>query len=293
MALQFVALGVGLVGSILTYFATVNDDWAHSDVSGQVIESQKTTIGLWKQCLEVSTGLDSCDSYDNLLLGADAAEIVARFFCCFSVLFGFIAVAMFLMGMTCSQLGQSPGAKKKLRCTAGVLMLLGGALVLVSGSFMAYDVKQHFDHFTMRNAYGNGGYNNGFRGRREAPDADAVEQYLDNCSSPWIQCDESFCQGDAACEARFAGAKNGSKKGTRQFRTTQALVFGIGIFLAWIAGVLQITAGAIMMGQGCGSSDDESNYGGQSDYNYNAANIVNNNQYGGTGRSDNSRKQFV
>ena len=37
---------------------------------------------------------------------------------------------------------------------------------------MAYDVKQHFDHFTMRNAYGNGGYNNGFRGRREAPDAD-------------------------------------------------------------------------------------------------------------------------
>jgi len=74
MALQFVALGVGLVGSILSYFATVNDDWAHSDVSGQVIESQKTTIGLWKQCLEVSTGLDSCDSYDNLLLGADAAE---------------------------------------------------------------------------------------------------------------------------------------------------------------------------------------------------------------------------
>jgi len=293
MALQFVALGVGLIGSILSYFATVNDDWAHSDVSGQVIESQKTTIGLWKQCLEVSTGLDSCDSYDNLLLGADAAEIVARFFCCFSVLFGFVAVALFLMGMTCSQLGQSPGSKKKLRCTAGVLMLLGGALVLVSGSFMAYDVKQHFDHFTMRNAYGNGGYNNGFRGRRAAPDADAVEQYLDNCSSPWIQCDESFCQGDAACEARFAGAKNGSKKGTRQFRTTQALVFGIGIFLAWIAGVLQITAGAIMMGQGCGSNDDESNYGGQSDYNYNAANIVNNNQYGGTGRSDNSRKQFV
>ena len=52
----------------------VNDDWAHSDVSGQVLENQRTTIGLWKQCVEVGTGLDSCDHYDNLLLGADAAE---------------------------------------------------------------------------------------------------------------------------------------------------------------------------------------------------------------------------
>ena len=52
----------------------VNDDWAHSDVSGQVLENQRTTIGLWKQCVEVGTGLDSCDHYDNLLWGADAAE---------------------------------------------------------------------------------------------------------------------------------------------------------------------------------------------------------------------------
>ena len=38
---------------------------------------------------------------------------------------------------------------------------------------MAYDVKQHFDHFTMRNGYGGGGYNTGGFGRRrrEAPDA--------------------------------------------------------------------------------------------------------------------------
>ena len=56
-------------------------------------------------------------------------KVVARFFCCFSVLFGFVAVGMFLMGMTCSHLGQSPGSKKKLRCTAGVLMVLGGALI--------------------------------------------------------------------------------------------------------------------------------------------------------------------
>ena len=44
-----------------------------------------------------------------------------------------------------------------------------------------------------------------------------------------------------------------------------------------------------MMTQGCGGSDEEEY---QSDYNYNQGAIVNN-QYGGTQRSDNSRKQFV
>ena len=55
--------------------------------------------------------------------------VVARFFCCFAVLFGFVSVGLFLMGMTCSQLGQSAGSKKKLRCTAGILMILGGLLI--------------------------------------------------------------------------------------------------------------------------------------------------------------------
>ena len=74
MALQFVALGIGLLGSILAFFATISPRWTVSDVSGNVIENHKTTIGLWKQCQELGVGLTSCDSYDNLLLGADTAE---------------------------------------------------------------------------------------------------------------------------------------------------------------------------------------------------------------------------
>ena len=35
---------------------------------------------------------------------------------------------------------------------------------------MGYDVKQHYDHFTMRNFNGYNGMGNNFRGRREAPD---------------------------------------------------------------------------------------------------------------------------
>ena len=46
-----------------------------------------------------------------------------------------------------------------------------------------------------------------------------------------------------------------------------------------------------MMTQGCGGGNDEEDY--QSDYGYNQGNNIVNNQYGGTQRSDNSRKQFV
>ena len=47
-----------------------NHEWAKNDTSGSVIESLKTTVGLWARCTEVSTGHTSCDHYDNLLLGS-------------------------------------------------------------------------------------------------------------------------------------------------------------------------------------------------------------------------------
>jgi len=284
MALQFVGLGIGLLGSILAFFATISPRWAVSDVSSNVIESHKTIIGLWKQCQELGVGLQSCDSYDNLLLGADTAEVVARFFCVFAVLFGFIAVTIFIMGMTCAHLGQSGGTKKKMRCTAGVIMVLGGALILVSGGFMGYDVKKHFDHFSMRAMPYNQGYGRGRRDDELAAGASipaGLESYLDNClSNPYTNCN---CNGNKQCEDVLASRQGSVKKQARQFRTTQPLTFGSGIFMAWIAGALQLAAGGLMLTQGCGGGDEDENY--QSEYGYNQGQNIVNNDYNNSQRS--------
>ena len=49
--------------------------------------------------------------------------------------------------------------------------------------------------------------------------------------------------------------------------TNQKMVFGVGTFMAWIAGVIQMIGGGIMLAQSCGNEEEEydgydSQYGG-------------------------------
>ena len=96
--IQIAAFVLAIIGTIMAFFATgkqpenfrpkfrfqsfnlkflANHEWARNDTSGSVIESLKTTVGLWARCTEVSTGHTSCDHYDNLLLGS--VPILSKF----------------------------------------------------------------------------------------------------------------------------------------------------------------------------------------------------------------------
>jgi len=298
-ALQIIAALLGIVGTIIAYMATVNPEWAKSDVSGNVLETQKTTVGLWESCVHLTTGFDSCDKYDNLLLGSDKSHIIARFFCIMSIILGIFGTTVFIFGMTCAQLGSSPGAKRKMRCSSGVMILVGGALILIAGSFMGWDIVQHYERFRPSM-----NYNAGMRGRRsledvsfyrvardagdESVDGDSVmgsslDAFLDECSAPgsMIRCD---CGDSVECKDALAERERMAKKGRKQFKVNQALTFGIGCFLAWIGGAIQMAAGGIMLSQGCGGGDeeDEADYGGYNydnrSNNYNQGSIVNNQQ---------------
>jgi hypothetical protein len=68
---QIAALAFAIIGTIISCLATVNERWAKSDVSGQVMESIKYTMGLWSTCQEATTGHNTCDTFDSLLLGAE------------------------------------------------------------------------------------------------------------------------------------------------------------------------------------------------------------------------------
>jgi len=127
--IQIAALILAILGTVLAYFATINHEWAKNDTSGSVIESLKTTVGLWARCTEVSTGHNTCDHYDNLLLGSVPILVVARLFCILSLLLGTIGAVIFLTGMSCTQLGSTPAAKKKMRMTSGIMEAIGGILI--------------------------------------------------------------------------------------------------------------------------------------------------------------------
>ena len=55
--------------------------------------------------------------------------VVARLFCCLSLLAGTIGAVIFLVGMSCTNLGSAPAAKRKMRLTSGIMTGIGGILI--------------------------------------------------------------------------------------------------------------------------------------------------------------------
>lgn len=289
--IQIAALALTLIGTIIGYFATTNHEWAKNDTSGSVIESLKTSVGLWARCTEVSTGHNTCDHYDNLLLGSEPVLVVARLFCIVSLICGTIASIIFLTGMSCSNLGSSPPAKRKMRLGSGIMVCVGGLLILIAGSFMGVYITNHYwdrnAHFRQPAA----GYNAysqpasaGFFGRKrregdyeyettydgdEVAKDDALESYIQFLKEhPHL---EANCEGNTACEAAVT-------KQIRVLPTNQAMVFGVGTFMAWIAGIIQLLGGGIMLSQGCGKDEEYNEYGESSYGGYQQGIVKNNTQ---------------
>jgi len=304
--IQIAALVLTIIGTILAYFATMNHEWAKNDTSGSVIESLKTSVGLWARCTEVSTGHNTCDHYDNLLLGSVPILVVARLFCVLSLLAGTIGAVIFLTGMSCTNLGSTPAAKKKMRMTSGIMTAIGGILILIAGIFMGvYIVRHYWDQnaYFRQPAQGYQAYSQpnsaGFFGRkrrqvddyedeyaseipktdREKADDDALNSYIE-----FLKTHPNFepnCEGNAKCEAAVS-------KQIRVLPTNQKMVFGVGTFMAWIAGVIQMIGGGIMLYQSCGSDEEQEYDGYDSQYGGYQQGIVKGNTgstQGGAGRN--------
>jgi len=279
--IQIAAFALAIIGTIIAFFATTNHEWAKNDTSGSVIESLKTTVGLWARCTEVSTGHTSCDHYDNLLLGSVPILVVARLFCVLSLILGVIGAIIFLTGMSCTQLGSTPGAKKKMRLTSGIMEAIAGVLILIAGIFMGvYIVRHYWDQsaYFRQPAQGYQAYSSpntaSFFGRKRR-DTDYEDVYADETGAEKAETDaltsyieflkthphfEPNCEGNTECEAAVS-------KQIRVLPTNQKMVFGVGTFMAWIAGVIQMIGGGIMLAQSCGNDEEEydgydSQYGG-------------------------------
>jgi uncharacterized membrane protein len=269
---QIAALAFAIIGTIISCLATVNERWAKSDVSGQVMESIKYTMGLWSTCQEATTGHNTCDTFDSLLLGAEPHLIASRFFCVLSIVLGTVAIFLFLNGMSCSTISKNPTSKKKMRLTSGIMIVIGGALLAISGIFMGVYIVRHYqDTYAIGINYNNyngqnnnGGYSSASffgRRRRDADDLDGdapvaaglhetkLDAFLEACEMSAKPCNASMCDGNVECEAAVT-------KNVKAFQRGQAMVFGMGTFLAIIGGCLMLLSGGLMISQGCGGDED-------------------------------------
>lgn len=64
-----------LISGVMTVAAIGMPYWSRDTHSGQIIEAQGYSYGLWWRCIYVSTGAFTCDAYDRIFLGAFATQI--------------------------------------------------------------------------------------------------------------------------------------------------------------------------------------------------------------------------
>ncbi|XP_013798444.1 claudin-15-like isoform X1 [Apteryx mantelli] len=133
--------GWTLIGATLPH-----NYWKISSIHGSVITTSTLFENLWKSCAEDSTGVSNCREFDSMF--ALPVHIQAcRALMIISILLGFIATVLSLLGLKCAHIGLSnEDGKVKFAVTGGFLFILGGLCSMVAVSWYAAMVTiQFFD----------------------------------------------------------------------------------------------------------------------------------------------------
>ncbi|XP_057282544.1 claudin-15-like isoform X2 [Pezoporus wallicus] len=133
------------LGGLATIGATLpHDYWKVSSLHGSVITTTTLFENLWKSCAQDSTGVSNCRDFDSLL--ALPAYIQAcRALMIASILLGFIAAVLSLLGLKCTKIGLSDeDGKTKFAVTGGFLFILGGLCSMVAVSWYAAMITAQF-----------------------------------------------------------------------------------------------------------------------------------------------------
>ncbi|XP_051483004.1 claudin-15-like isoform X2 [Apus apus] len=157
-ALEIVGLLLCLGGWAVIGATLPNSYWKVSTVYGSVITSSTLFENLWKSCAEDSTGVSNCKEFDSMLaLPAHIQACRALMIC--SILLGFLATVLTLLGLKCTNIGLSDEeAKMKFTVTGGFLYILGGLCSMVAVSWYAAMVTaQFFDQLYAGTKYELGG----------------------------------------------------------------------------------------------------------------------------------------
>ncbi|XP_009672425.1 claudin-15 isoform X3 [Struthio camelus] len=143
-ALEIAGFLLCLGGWILIGATLPHNYWKISSIHGSVITTSTLFENLWKSCAEDSTGVSNCREFDSMF--ALPAHIQAcRALMIISILLGFIATVLSLLGLKCTHVGLSNEDRKvKFAATGGFIFILGGLCSMVAVSWYAAMVTAQF-----------------------------------------------------------------------------------------------------------------------------------------------------
>ncbi|NXN45188.1 CLD19 protein, partial [Rhinoptilus africanus] len=143
-SLQICALLLALSGFTISLVTTMSNRWKISDTATVLVTTDWISEGLWMDCAVVSFGSVQCKRFPYML-SSDTHIQACRALMITSILLGFIASVLTLLGLKCTKVGLSDEeGKMKFAVTGGFLFILGGLCSMVAVSWYAAMVTAQF-----------------------------------------------------------------------------------------------------------------------------------------------------
>ncbi|NXO30846.1 CLD19 protein, partial [Cisticola juncidis] len=141
--LQICALLLALAGFTTLLVTTMSSRWKVLDTTAELVTADWVSEGLWMDCA-ATTGSVQCKKF-LYMLSSDPHIQACRALMITSILLGFLAAVVTLLGMKCTNIGLSDeDGKMKFTVTGGFLFILAGLCSIVAISWYAAMVTAQF-----------------------------------------------------------------------------------------------------------------------------------------------------
>ncbi|XP_018518373.1 claudin-7 [Lates calcarifer] len=144
VGLQIVGLVLGVVSWCLQSSCTSSQVWKMRSQVESLTSSQWQFEGLWMSCAATSLGSVQCSRFKTVL-GLPAHLQTCRALMILSLLVGFAAIIVSVLGLKCTKIGRtSEHAKDQIALSGGILFILSGLFTLIAVSWYAARVIHDF-----------------------------------------------------------------------------------------------------------------------------------------------------
>ncbi|XP_050163770.1 claudin-19-like isoform X1 [Myiozetetes cayanensis] len=143
-SLQICALLLALSGFTTLLVTTMSNRWKVLDAATELVTADWVSEGLWMDCAATALGSVECKKF-LYMLSSDTHIQACRALMITSILLGFLATVISLLGLKCTNIGLSDeDGKMKFAVTGGFLFILGGLCSMVAVSWYAAMVTVQF-----------------------------------------------------------------------------------------------------------------------------------------------------
>ncbi|NWH63727.1 CLD19 protein, partial [Geococcyx californianus] len=133
-----------LSGFTMLLVTTMSNRWKILDTSTEMVTAGWVSEGLWMDCEVTASGSVLCKEF-VYMLSSDTHIQACRALMISSILLGFIATVLSLLGLKCTNIGLSDeDTKMKFAVTGGFLFILGGLCSMVAVSWYAAMITVQF-----------------------------------------------------------------------------------------------------------------------------------------------------